>query len=186
MKSYSYLLAIFLLANGVSAECMNKECMPDKYIAQLEGGDDDGTWTFYYNQVFNIGSNWFLIFDSNLQTFQGTISFDFLNGPEKIVEINIGNYEINEVAKVRNGSVSFSGSAFSEERFHQILYINFTEEGYGNIGSFELKMHVNKPPADDLFYLWGGMTVFGVAIGSYVIFLSNRLKDLSKEMEKKQ
>ena len=80
-------------------------------------------------------------------------------------------------------SISFPGSSFTEETFNLELYVNITGPE-GSEGEFILNIHVNNPPADDLLYLWGGMTVFWVAIGSYVLFLSNKLKDLNKEMEK--
>ena len=41
-----------------------------------------------------------------------------------------------------------------------------------------LKIDINKPPADDLFYLWGGMTVFWTAIGAYVLYISSKFTKL--------
>ena len=33
-----------------------------------------------------------------------------------------------------------------------------------------------------MIYLWGGMTVFWIAIGSYTLFLSNRFRELDNKM----
>ena len=35
-----------------------------------------------------------------------------------------------------------------------------------------------------MFYLWGGMTVFWVAIGAYVLYLSNQIKELAEKVER--
>jgi len=172
MKLYSYLLILLILAGSASAECKQKECMTNEYSYQQDGG----TWhTFYYNNVFNIGTNWYIIFDYPSGKNDDTISFEFSTGLSKV--------HVYDPDK-ETDSVSFSGSSFTEETFNLELYVNITGPE-GSDGEFILNIHVNKPPADDLLYLWGGMTVFWVAIGSYVLFLSNRLKDLSKEMEKK-
>ena len=171
MKLYSYLLVLLILAGSSSAECKQKECMTNEYNYQQDGG----TWhTFYYNNVFNIGTNWYIIFDYPSGKNDDTISFEFSTGLSKV--------HIYDPDK-ETDSISFPGSSFTEEIFNLELYVNITGPE-GSEGEFILNIHVNKPPADDLFYLWGGMTVFWVAIGSYVLFLSNKLKDLSKEMEK--
>ena len=171
MKLYSYLLILLILAGSASAECKEKECMTEEYNFQQDGG----TWyTFYYNNVFNIGTNWYIIFDYPTGKNNDTISFEFATGLSKI--------HVYDPDK-ETGSISFPGSSFTEEPFNLELYVNITGPE-GSEGEFILNIHVNKPPADDLLYLWGGMTVFWVAIGSYVLFLSNKLKDLNKEMEK--
>ena len=60
MKLYPYLFILLILAGNASAECKEKECMTTEYKFQQDGG----TWhTFYYNEVFNIGTNWSIIFD---------------------------------------------------------------------------------------------------------------------------
>ena len=58
------------------------------------------------------------------------------------------------------------------------LYVNFTEADSG----FILSIDVNKPPAEDMFYLWGGMTVFWLAIGAYTLYISNKFRDLSNKL----
>ena len=86
-----------------------------------------------------------------------------------------------------NGSVSFSGSSFTKESFHNVFYINFTstgDQGQEVLWSYELEIQINKPagPADDLVFLWGGMTVFWLSIGLYVLYISNKFRELSDKI----
>ena len=176
MKLSSFLIVILLLANSATAECRGKECMPDGFSTYI--GSDE--WYFYYDSVFNIGSNWFVILESQATFFHGNITFEFGNDLTKFIDVNLGNGAL--VEKMENGSISFPGSTFSEEEFNRILYINFTEDDGEQIDSFQLKIQINKPPADDIAYLWGGMTVFWASIGAYVIYLSNKFRELSKKV----
>ena len=171
MKLYYYFLILLILAGGASAECKEKECMTNEYNYQQDG---ETSHIFYYNNVFSIGTNWYIIFDYPSDKNNGNISFEFSTGLSKVYVYN---------SDKETDSISFSGSSFTEEIFNLELYVNITGSE-GSEGEFILSIHVNKPPADDLFYLWGGMTIFWVAIGSYALFLSSKLKDLSKEMEK--
>jgi CcmD family protein len=52
------------------------------------------------------------------------------------------------------------------------------------IANSTFKIDINKPSDDDMFYLWGGMTVFWVAIGAYVLYLSSRFRELNKKVER--
>ena len=58
MRFFPYLLVVLLVASNASAECRAKECMPDSYDNR-----DNGTIFFYYDSIFEIGSNWFIIFE---------------------------------------------------------------------------------------------------------------------------
>lgn len=172
MKLYPYLLILLILAGNASAECKEKECMSTEYKFQQDGG----TWhTFYYNEVFNIGTNWYIIFDYPSGKSDDNISFEFSTGLSKV--------HVYDPDK-ETDSISFPGSSFTEEMFNLELYVNITGPE-GSDGEFILSIHVNKPPADDMLYLWGGMTVFWVAIGFYVLYLSNKLNELNSKMEKK-
>nr|AIF13169.1 hypothetical protein [uncultured marine group II/III euryarchaeote KM3_60_A11] len=172
MKLYPYLLILLILAGNASAECKEKECMTTEYKFQ----QDEGTWhTFYYNEVFNIGTNWYIIFDYPSGKNDDNISFEFATGLSKV--------HVYDPDKGTD-SISFPGSSFTEEIFNLELYVNITGPD-GSDGEFVLNIHVNKPPADDMLYLWGGMTVFWVAIGSYVLYLSNKLNELNSKVEKK-
>ena len=168
MKLYFYLLILLLLAGNASAECKEKECMTNEY-------SDEGTsHTFYYNNVFNIGTNWYIIFD-HPSGKNDTVSFEFGTGLSKVHVYNPDK---------ETDSISFSGSSFTEEIFNLELYVNITGTE-GSDGNFILNIHVNKPPPTDTLYLWGGMTVFWIAVGSYVLYLSNKLNELNSKMEKK-
>ena len=144
----------------------------------MAAGDGD-KWYFYYDSVFNIGTNWFIIIESEATHFHGNILFDFGNNLTKSIDVNLGEGAL--VQKMENGSISFPGSTFSDEEFNRLLYINFTEDDEGQTDSFQLKIQINKPPADDMIYLWGGMTVFWISIGAYNLFLSKRLRELSNK-----
>tara|TARA_B100000029_G_scaffold284375_1_gene278113 strand:- start:167 stop:712 length:546 start_codon:yes stop_codon:yes gene_type:complete len=168
MRFFSLMLIILLLSNNVAAECREKECMLKEYKYQ----DNSETWhTFYYDNIFNIGTNWYIIFEyQNFSVQNGdTISFEFGTGLSKI-HVYDTDKEID--------SISFSGSSYTEEIFNLELYVNITGSE-GTKGAFVLEIHVNKPFAEDMMYLWGGMTVFWIAIGAYTLFLSNRLRELS-------
>ena len=168
MRFFSFILVFVLLASNVSGECREKECMPDTIMNDRNGGN----FTFYYDSVFEIGTNWFIIFDypSSVKN-NDTISFEFNTGLG-IVHM----YDSNK--DTLTDSISFSGSTFSDEAFHQSLFVNVTD-GDGNfVPAIILKIHINKPPADDLFYLWGGMTVFWFSIGAYVLYISSKFTQL--------
>ena len=174
MKLYSHIIvnlilsviAIAILAYPASAECRDKSCMTDEYTFQ---DNQEAKHTFYYNSVFNIGTNWYLIFDYPTDKDNGSISFEFGTGLSKLY-----SYDADQTS----GSISFSGSSFTKEIFNLDLYVNFTESE----SSFILSIDVNKPPADDMFYLWGGMTVFWLAIGAYTLYISNKFRDLSNKL----
>ena len=177
MKSYSYvivnliLLAIVAtaLAGSALAECREKGCMTHKSEFKEDGG---AIHTFYYNKVFEIGTNWYIIFDYPSGKSDDTISFEFQSGLNKTHK-----YDSNK----STDSVSFSGSSFNKEEFD--FPINITVTGPEGIDAeFTISIHINKPPADDMVYLWGGMTVFWLAIGTYTLYISNKFRDLSNKL----
>ncbi len=168
MRISSLLLVLLLLSSSAAAECREKECMIKEYKYQENGG----AWhTFYYDNVFNVGTNWYIIFDYPSGKNNDTISFEFGTGLSKVHLYNPDK---------ETDSISFSGSSFTEEIFNLELYVNITGPE-GPEGSFILEIHVNKPSAEDMFYLWGGMTVFWASIGAYVIYLSNKFRELSNK-----
>ena len=172
MRFFVLITTILALSGSVSAECKEKECMPDSY----EFGNY-GYVNIYYNSVFEIGTNWFIIIELNQTEEYYDFNFEFEEGSSKGAHLEdmSDNPDVRQVAD----SVSFSGSIFSEEVFHKSLFVNITDENDNLEGSFVLKIHINKPPAEDMIYLWGGMTVFWASIGSYVIYLSNKFRELS-------
>jgi hypothetical protein len=188
MKFYSYLLIVLLLASNATAECRNIECMPNQYTAEWVNSTD---WTFYYDSVFTIGDTWFLIFLRGETEGSGnpeTIRFEFENGPAKVIT-DFDEY-VDKNGAADNGSISFPGTTFTEESFHNVFYINFTRTNEENgqtfevAKSFELEIQINEnpSPANDLVYLWGGMTVFWLSIGLYIIYISNKLRELSDKI----
>jgi hypothetical protein len=93
---------------------------------------------------------------------------------------------INKNSSNYTDSLSFSGSTFNSEIFNVELNVSFN--GNNNTGviksnSIILEIDVNKKAADDMVYLWGGMSIFWFAIGTYVLYLSNKLRDLSKKIK---
>ena len=176
MRFLLFLLVVLFVVSNASAECRDKECMPNQYTAEWENATD---WTFHYDTIFTIGDNWFIIFERiEGSSNPDSITFEFEKGPSKITDFD------NNVTKVNSGSISFSGSSFIEESFHNVFYINFTRNGEdGEIfSSYELEIQINKPPAEDLVFLWGGMTVFWLSIGLYVLYISSKFHELSDEI----
>ena len=165
MRLVAIIAMILVLTGSASAECREKACMSNEFKFDSTGH------TFYYNEVFNIGTNWYIIFDYPESNNNGSIQFNFVNGPSKL-------HTYNE-AEVTD-SVSFSGSSFSEEKFN--LFLNIKINGNNNTSSeFNLSIDINKPPAEDLFYLWAGMTVFWTSIGAYVLYISSKFTQLREK-----
>ena len=177
MRFFSTLVAIILLIGSASAECRDKSCMPDSYEF-----DSGAQITLYYDSVFEIGKNWFLILEGNSMEEYWNFIFEFEDGLSR--EAHLEDRDEFPESQQRNNSISFPGSTFSEEEFHKSLFVNVTDENGTLINSFVLKIHINKPPAGDMIYLWGGMTVFWLGIGTYVIYLSNKFQVLSDKKGK--
>jgi len=174
MRLFSILVVFSLLLGSVSAVCRDKDCMPDSYEV-----DNYGHVKIYYNSVFEIGTNWFIILELN-ETEEDEyydFNFEFEEGLGKgaHLEDRLDNPDSRRVID----SISFSGSTFSEEDFHKALFVNVTDGNDNLEYSFVLKIHINNPPAEDMIYLWGGMTVFWASIGAYVIYLSKKFRELS-------
>ena len=161
MIRFAVLVAILLFSSTVSAECREESCMTKETNFPTAGH------SFYYNEVFNIGTNWYIIFDYPSNNTNETITFDFGNGINKV-----HTYDNSKITD----SISFSGSSFSEESLNLVLSIRISNDGL--INEFNLSIDINKPPAEDMFYLWGGMTVFWASIGAYVLYISSRLTQL--------
>ena len=77
----------------------------------------------------------------------------------------------------RNYPVKHIPEYKDEGELNLVLNITITNED-NSTSDFNLKIDINKPPADDLFYLWGGMTVFWTAIGAYVLYISSKFSKL--------
>ena len=175
MRLFSILVTFSLLVGSVSAECRDKDCMPDSYEFGNYGHVD-----IYYNSVFEIGTNWFIIIELNKTEEYYDFNFEFDEGLSK--EAHLEDMSDNPDDRQVTDSISFSGSIFSEEAFHKSLFVNITDKNDNLEGSFVLKIHINKPPAEDMIYLWGGMSVFWIAIGAYTLFLSKKFRELNDKI----
>ena len=82
MRLFTSILLFLLVIGSVSAECRNKSCMTNEFKF-IEEGNSTGH-IFYYDEVFNIGSNWYIIFDYPEGNTNTTISFEFDSGVTKI------------------------------------------------------------------------------------------------------
>ena len=167
MKFYTCIVVILVLAANVSAECRDKECMTNSYDFNSENSEI----FIYYNEIFEIGSNWFIIIDAETNNSQYNLQFEFSNDLTKKIILEDGE-----------NSLSFSGSSFTSEMFHKSLYANITDKEDNSIGKFTLTIHINKSTSEDMFYLWGGMTVFWLSIGLYVLYISNKYRELNSKL----
>ena len=174
MKLFPVLVTFLLLIGSVSAECRDKGCMPDSHEFVIGNVTQ---FTFYYDSIFEVGTNWFLILEGRNMEDYWNFSFEFEEDLSR--EAHLEDRDSFPETQQRNDSISFPGSTFSEEEFHKMLFVNITNENGNLVSSFVLKLHINKPPSQDMFYLWGGMTVFWLGIGVYVIYLSNKFQELS-------
>ena len=78
MRFILILVTFSLLLGSVSAECKDKDCMPDSY----EFGNY-GHVNIYYNSVFEIGKNWFIIIELNQTEEYYDFNFEFEEGSSK-------------------------------------------------------------------------------------------------------
>jgi len=174
MRFFSIIIVFLLLASSVSAECRNKDCMPNERVV-TEADQNGGSvivsgFEIYYDNVFEIGTTWFVIFEYGSSHANGSLEFNF--GKNLIKNLTL-QYD----GGIATDSVSFSGTSFINEEPHKKLFVNFSSEKLS--WSVELDIFVNKPPSEDMIYLWGGMTVFWLGIGAYVVYLSNKFQELS-------
>lgn len=170
-KYFLILLSIIVLSHPSSAGsyCHQEECFTDKVELALF---DEEVVNIYYNSLFEIGENWFIViwFENSTES-SIEIVFDFGNDISKSLEIEEGSSNYTD-------SLSFSGSTFNSERFNKELNVSF------NGNTIILKIDINKKPAEDMVYLWGGMSVFWFAIGIYVLYLSDKLRTLSRKVKR--
>ena len=74
MRLLALFLTILLFSGSSLAECRNKDCMTAQFELETMGH------TFHYDEVFNIGTNWYIIFDYPENNTNKTITFEFYNG----------------------------------------------------------------------------------------------------------
>ena len=71
MRLFVMILTILVLSDLVSAECREKGCMTNEFEFDSTGH------IFYYNAVFDIGTNWYIIFDYPESNNNDSIEFAF-------------------------------------------------------------------------------------------------------------
>ena len=71
MRLFVMILTILVLSGLVSAECREKGCMTNEFEFDSTGH------IFYYNAVFDIGTNWYIIFDYPESNNNVSIEFAF-------------------------------------------------------------------------------------------------------------
>ena len=173
------LILVFILLSltpfsSAGQYCHEDNCFTDRSYINLNEGD----LYVYYNSLFTIGENWFIVFHvtSTDDDYDVDLSFEDGNSKSLVLPSDSSNY---------TDSVSFAGSSFTSEKFDFDLHLTITQSQGGEVvANSTFKIDINKPSDDDMFYLWGGMTVFWVAIGAYVLYLSNQFKELAKKVER--
>jgi len=154
--------------------CHGDNCFTNRDSINLNGED----LQIYYNSLFTIGENWFVVFHITSIEDDYNLELTFEDGNSKSLTLPEGSSNYTD-------SVSFSGSTFMSEKFNYNLDLRITQSQDGEIiANSTFKIDINKPSDDDMFYLWGGMTVFWVAIGSYTLYLSGKFRELSNKLER--
>ena len=173
------LILVFILLSltpfsSAGQYCHEDNCFTDRSYINLNEGD----LYVYYNSLFTIGENWFIVFHvtSTDNDYDVVLSFEDGNSKSLVLPGDSSDY---------TDSVSFAGSSFTSEKFNFDLHLTITQSQSGEVvANSTFKIDINKPSDDDMFYLWGGMTVFWVAIGAYVLYLSNQIKELAEKVER--
>ena len=170
------LMLILLSATAFSSAeryCHEDNCFTNRGYINLNGED----LHVYYNSLFTIGENWFVVFHVTGTDTDYDVILSFGDGHSKSLKISEGSSNYTD-------SVSFPGSTFASEKFDFDLNLTITRSQDGEVvANSTLSIDINEPSDDDMFYLWGGMTVFWVAIGAYVLYLSNKIEKLENKVE---
>ena len=173
------LILVFILLSltpfsSAGQYCHEDNCFTDRSYINLNEGD----LYVYYNSLFTIGENWFIVFHVTSTDDDYDVDLSFEDGNSKSLVLLGDSSDYTD-------SVSFAGSSFTSEKFNFDLHLTITQSQSGEVvANSTFKIDINKPSDDDMFYLWGGMTVFWVAIGAYVLYLSNQFKELAKKVER--
>ena len=172
------LILVILLSlvpfSSAGQYCHEDNCFTNRGYINLNEED----LYVYYNSLFTIGENWFVVFHVTGTDNDYDVDLSFEDGNSKSLTLPGGSSNYTD-------SVSFSGSTFASEKFDFNLHLTITQSQGGEVvANSTFKIDINEPSDDDMFYLWGGMTVFWVAIGAYVMYLSNRFRELNKKVER--
>ena len=171
------ILVLILLSitpfSSAEQYCHEGNCFTNRGYINLNGED----LHVYYNSLFTIGENWFVVFHITSTDNDYDIDLSFEDGASKSLTLPGGSSNYTD-------SVSFPGSTFVSEKFDFNLHLTITQSQDGEVvTNSTFKIDINRPSDDDMFYLWGGMTVFWVAIGAYVLYLSRKFRELKNKVE---
>ena len=170
------LVLILLSATAFSSAegyCHEDNCFTNRGYINLDGEH----LHVYYNSLFTIGKNWFVVFHVTGTNTDYDIGLSFEDGNSKSLTIPGGSSNYTD-------SVSFPGSTFASEKFDFDLNLTITRSQDGEVvANSTFRIDINEPSDDDMLYLWGGMTVFWIAIGAYVLYLSNKVGELRNKVE---
>ena len=95
MRLLALFLTILLFSGSSLAECRNKDCMTAKFELETMGH------TFHYDEVFNIGTNWYIIFDYPENNTNKTILLNFITELVKYMSMITIWLQIQLVFQVR-------------------------------------------------------------------------------------
>ena len=131
----------------------------------------DASVSVSYNPVFRTGEAWF-------------IDLEVENGDGYTVEAEFSGAELRSKALPVAGGASFSfpGATFHSEAFNVPLELRLLRDG-NVVANMTVEIDVSVPPAEDLLWLWGGMTVFWLGIAGYAGWLHRRQAELRRQLE---
>ena len=112
------------------------------------------------------------------------IDLEVENGDGYTVEAEFSGVELRSKALLVAGGASFSfpGATFHSEAFNVPLELRLLHDG-NVVANMMVEIDVSVPPAEDLLWLWGGMTVFWLGIAGYAGWLHRRQAELRRQLE---
>ncbi len=145
--------------------------MPSAAAETVTLTDGDASVSVSYDPVFRAGEAWF-------------IDLEVENGDGYTVEAEFSGAEPRSKALPADGETSFSfpGATFHGEAFNVPLELRLVHGG-NTVASTTVEVDVSVPPAEDLLWLWGGMTVFWLGIAGYAGWLHQRQAELRRQLE---
>lgn len=145
--------------------------MPTTAAETVTLTDGDANVTVSYDPVFRTGEVWF-------------IDLVVENGDGYTAEAEFAGAEPRSKALPAAGEASFSfpGATFHGEAFNVPLELRLLRDG-STVANTTVEIDVSVPPAEDLLWLWGGMTVFWLGIAGYAGWLHRRQAELRRQLE---
>ena len=156
-RAAAFLLALLLLPSAAA-----------ETVTLIDG---DASVAVSYDPVFRTGEAWF-------------IDLEVENGDGYTVEAEFSGAEPRSKALPAAGGASFSfpGATFHGEAFNVPLELRLLRDG-SVVANTTVEIDVSVPPAEDLLWLWGGMTVFWLGIAAYAGWLHRRQTALRRQLE---